>query len=351
MIILNNNLDKFDRLVLFFLIYSIAFVTFFTTLQYTLPFVLALLIAVILKKPTRLLIKKFKLNAAIASLITTILFSVISISILSLTITLLINELISLTKNIQYLFNANYFNDLINQIMNFYKNLDSNIVDTINNNLGNISSKVAAFAVQITSSTLTFLINILSSIPTILTIILFTILSTYFLTKELSFEKGRLKNYLPIESSERIFMILSETRKMLGNYFLSYMLIIFITFIETLVGFSILGVNYALILSILAAVLDLLPILGVGSVYVPVAIYYFISGNYFIVGGLVALYAFIVIFRQIIEPRIVSSSLGISPVASLIAIFVGLKAYGFVGMFFCMFLLVFYNIFKKVKLL
>lgn len=348
---MNTLLEKFDKTILFFVLYSIAFVTFFAALQYTLPFVLALLISLILLKPTKLLISKFKINAAIASLITTSIFSILSLAILSLSITLLTNELIILTKNIQSFIDPNYFKNLINQFMDFYKNLDPGIVDTINSNLSNISSKIATYAVQITSSSLTFLINTISSIPYILTVILFTILSTYFITKDFSLGKSKIKEHLPKESSERIFLILNETKRMLGNYIISYMFIIFITFIETLLGFSVLGINFALLLSLLAAVLDLLPILGIASVYFPVGIYYFLNGNYFVVGGLVALYAFITIFRQIIEPKIVSSSLGISPVASLIAIFVGLKAYGFIGMFFCMFLLVFYNIFKKVNVI
>lgn len=348
---MNNILEKFDRLLLFLVLYSIAFITLLGTLQYTLPFILAILISLILQKPTKMLINKLKLNSTFASLITTSLFSILSISIFALGLTLLINELIELTKNIQSFINPTYFNNLINKIMDFYKNLDPGIIDTINNNLSNINAKVATFAVQITSSSLAFLVNTISSIPNILTIILFTILSTYFITKDLSYGKDKLKGLLPKESSQRISLILSETQRMLGNYLISYTLIIFITFIETLLGFAILGIKFTLLLSVLTAILDLLPILGIASVYFPLAIYYFLNGNYFVTGGLIALYVFITIFRQIIEPKIVSSSLGISPVASLVAIFVGLKAYGLIGMFFCMFLLVFYNILKKVNLL
>lgn len=348
---MNSLLEKFDKLVLFFIFYAIAFIAFFGTLQYTLPFVLALLIAFLIKSPTIFLINKLKLNNTIAALITTSLFSIISVSALSLSITLLIKELITLSKSIQSFFDPNYLMELANKFMDFYKNLDPGIVDTINGNLPNISSKVATYAVQITSSTLSFLINTVTSVPYILTVILFTILSTYFITKDFSAGKSKIKDHLPKGSSQRIILVLNETKRMLGNYLMSYMFIIFITFLETLIGFSILGVDFALLLSLLTAILDLLPILGIASVYFPLALYYFAIGNYFATGGLIALYVFITIFRQIIEPKIVSSSLGISPLASLIAIFVGLKAYGFVGMFFCMFLLVFYNIFKKVNIL
>jgi len=95
----------------------------------------------------------------------------------------------------------------------------------------------------------------------------------------------------------------------------------------------------------------LLPIFGIGAIYIPLIIIFFISSNYVAALGLLISYIVITIVRQIIEPKIVSSSLGINPVAVLASIFIGLKAYGLVGMLFCMFLVVFYNILKKVEVL
>jgi len=62
----------------------------------------------------------------------------------------------------------------------------------------------------------------------------------------------------------------------------------------------------------------------------------------------IILYILAVIIRQVIEPKIVSSSLGIYPLAIIIAIFIGLKAYGFIGMIFTVFLVVFYTVLQKV---
>jgi sporulation integral membrane protein YtvI len=145
--------------------------------------------------------------------------------------------------------------------------------------------------------------------------------------------------------------IFSEAKKMLGGYVFSYTIIIFCTFLETLIGFSILGIKYALILSVISAIFDVLPVLGVGSVYVPLAIFHLLSGKPVLGFGILILYALVFVIRQIIEPRILSSSLGLHPVAVLAAIFIGLKANGIAGMFFCMFLVVAYTIFKKVDVI
>ena len=138
---------------------------------------------------------------------------------------------------------------------------------------------------------------------------------------------------------------------MLLNYFLASLLIIFITFCITLIGFLFLKIKYALVLSVICGLFDILPILGVANIYFPLAIIYIINKNYFAGIGLIILYAIVFIVRQIAEPKIMSSSLGLHPVAVLIAIFIGIEAAGLAGMLFCMFLIVFYNILKKVKVL
>jgi len=194
-------------------------------------------------------------------------------------------------------------------------------------------------------------LSLVSIIPYALMVLLFTILTTYFFTKDLSSTNRKKLILITAKSEDRIRSIFDESKKMLKNYFLSYLLIITITFLETLVVFIIFNVKYAVTLSILCGVFDLLPILGIGSIYLPLIIIFFISKNIIAALGLLISYIIITIIRQIIEPKIVSSSLGINPVAVLASIFIGLKANGIIGMLFCMFLLVFYNILKKVNVL
>jgi sporulation integral membrane protein YtvI len=336
-------------------IYTIIFLVFFGTLGYTLPFVLSLVFALILQKPTKYIIKKFKLGASIASIITTFLFFSLIILLLSLGITALTSELILLGKNVQTYITENspHINNYIDGIKQYLQNLDPLIINRIENNLSNSSyiSKISSTTASIIGGVVTILLSFLTSIPYIIMVVLFTFLSTYFFTKDLTIAKTKVTNIFTSENADRLRYILNETKKMLGSYLISYTIIISITFIETLIGFLVFKVKYALLLSILSAVFDILPLLGIGSIYIPVAIIYALSGKYVTVACILILYVIVSIIRQIIEPKIVSSSLGIHPVPILAAIFIGLKANGISGMFFCIFFVVFYNILKKVNLL
>jgi len=350
---MENILKKLDRLTIFFVVYTFVFVVFFGTISYTLPFVLALILASFLRIPTKYLIKKFKIKNTLASLFTTTIFFTLIVAAFSLIITTITSESIQLGKNIRLYItlNKDIALNLFNNLQNYYKNLDPSIINNIESNITNYITKTINFSMNASSKIFSQTLGFMSTIPYVLMVLLFTLLATYFFTKDLSSSNIKPFVLIPPRRQDRVHFIFEESKKMLKNYLLSYLIIISITFVETLIVFLVFKVKYAVTLSVLCGVFDLLPILGIGAIYLPLIILFFISKNYVAGLGLLISYVIITIVRQIIEPKIVSSSLGIHPVAVLASIFIGLKANGIIGMLFCMFLLVFYNILRKVKVL
>ena len=104
-----------------------------------------------------------------------------------------------------------------------------------------------------------------------------------------------------------------------------------ITFCELFIGFSILRVNYAFLFALLTAVFDALPILGVGGILLPWALYSLLSGNYLYAVGLLVIYGVIFIVRQFLEPRIIGTQIGLPPIVTLMSIYVGLRIFGVFG--------------------
>src|SRR5699024_5835394 len=116
-----------------------------------------------------------------------------------------------------------------------------------------------------------------------------------------------------------------DLKKALLGYLKAQLTLISITGAIVFVGLLILHVDYALTIAVATGLIDLLPYLGTGIVFVPWIIYMFFTGNYFLTIGLAVLYAIVLIQRQIMEPKIVSSNIGLDPLATLIAIFVGIQ--------------------------
>lgn len=113
----------------------------------------------------------------------------------------------------------------------------------------------------------------------------------------------------------------------------AYSLICLITFVELVIGFHLIGVDYSVTLSAIIALVDVLPIVGCGTVLVPWGIIAIMFGNMRLGVCLLILCAVITAVRQFLEPKIVGSSIGLHPIATLISIYAGLNFFGIFGMF------------------
>ena len=120
----------------------------------------------------------------------------------------------------------------------------------------------------------------------------------------------------------------SGIRQMLG----AYTVLLLMTFAELVTGFVFIGVPYAVLLAFLIAVVDILPVLGTGTVLVPWALVTLLSGDARRGIALLALCGIITVVRQIAEPRIVGRSVGLHPLVTLAAMYVGCKIGGVAGL-------------------
>ncbi len=116
-------------------------------------------------------------------------------------------------------------------------------------------------------------------------------------------------------------------------YLRAYTLIILLTFAQLYIGFLILKVPYALGLAALIALIDILPVLGTGTVLLPWAAFALATKNASLGVGLPVLYGIISVVRQVSEPKIVGKSIGIHPLAALFAMYCGGKLMGITGLF------------------
>jgi predicted PurR-regulated permease PerM len=119
----------------------------------------------------------------------------------------------------------------------------------------------------------------------------------------------------------------------------AYLIIITITLCELSLGFSILSFlkiyngSYIFVIAALTAIIDIVPVLGTGTVLIPWALYNLISGNYSLAVGLLVLYACITVIRQVIEPKLVAAQLGIPAFLTIVSMFIGSQIFGVIGIF------------------
>lgn len=342
-----KNLKNF---CIFLIIYTALFVLLYSTSSFTFPFILAFAIAFFMQPVTRFFRNKLRFRRNTPALMASITVYIIIFALL----TLLFYSIISEAK--QLLINLSSANpdivlkparNIINEIGLYFQNIDPSFIEKNSSQF----SSLLRNSLNIVGKSLNAFLSIALSIPMWITIIFIVILSTYFFSRDMTDIKKRVVSVFSESGREKFEKVWYHGIRMLTQYAKAYFFIYFLTFLQTLIGFSILGVKYSVILSIVSAVADILPVFGIGLIYLPLALVYLLSGNYFAGIGILILFVLISIVRQIVEPKIVSTSLGIHPVTTLVAIFIGLKAFGLIGMIFFTFLIVFYKVLKNSKIL
>lgn len=346
----NDFIKSLKNFGIFFLIYTGVFVLFFFTSSYTFPFIVAFAIAFLIQPVTKFLRTKMKFRKNTPAILASFIVYILIFTLLALLFYSIISEAMQLVRNLS---KANLdvvikpIRSIINEIGLYFQNIDPTFIEKNSSQLTNLLKN----GMNIVGKSLNTFLSIALSIPMWITVMFVVILSTYFFTRDMRSIKNRFISVFSESGKEKIEKIWGQGIIMLTKYIKAYFFIYFLTFIQTLIGFSILGIKYSVILSIICAVADILPVLGIGLIYLPLAAIYLLTGNYFAGIGILVLFILISVVRQIVEPKIVSTSLGIHPVATLIAIFIGLKAFGLIGMVYLTFLMVFYKVLKNTRII
>ena len=181
-----------------------------------------------------------------------------------------------------------------------------------------------------------FLATVLSNAPGILFSLVVTLFVAYFFAAAGFSEWEKLLGFLPHKANawikDRLPRLRDKAKSISFRYFRAYLFLFLITWGELLLGFFILRVEYAFLLSFLIAFVDLLPVLGTGSVLIPWSAVQFFQGNLFLGGGLLILYGIILLARQFLEPHLVGKSLGLHPILTLFFSYAGWRFFGVFGM-------------------
>ena len=170
-------------------------------------------------------------------------------------------------------------------------------------------------------------------VPQCLVFAAMTLVSSFYFAADLDKICAFFVSLVPKKVADAAGKTKRRMARAMFKYLKAYLLILTITFTELYVGFSLLKVPYSLSLSVIIAIVDILPVLGTGTVLLPWSAASFLLGDSYMGVGILALYIVISFVRQVAEPRIVGKSIGLYPPLTLIGMYVGVKLFGFSGIF------------------
>ena len=213
-----------------------------------------------------------------------------------------------------------------------YKMLPENIQSGWNSLIQNMDEKAGSVIAGIGNPAVEATGNVVKRIPGILVSVIVALVSAYFFTAQREEIIQWSKKVAPKAIEARMSIVMYNLKYAVGGYFKAQFKIMVVVGLILLCGFLILGVDYAFLLAILIAFLDLLPFFGTGTALIPWAVYKFFVMDIKTAVALLIIYGITQLVRQIIQPKLVGDSIGLSPLLTLLLLYAGYRIGGLLGM-------------------
>jgi len=345
--------------IVYYLLILAGFYLFMTyALWLAFPFLFAFVVAALLQRPMNFAQRKIKLKKSFSSVMLVLLFYLLIVVIIGLIgariwsaarsfadyLSSQVQNLPKMIGELELRINqlAQWLPDTLEIRLNqwladFTKNLLAG-VNADGEKVGMFGSLMSHVNLEWFKTPMSNMLVIAGRIPVMALTVVITVISSFFMTSGYDKIADFLKRQL---NSERRHA-LSAAKKILFSSAVrllrSYSILIGVSFCELILGLLLLrftGVyngKHLLGIALATSFVDILPVLGVGTVLIPWSLYNLIMGYYGLGIGLFVLWVVIVVVRQILEPKLVAANLGLPPIVTIMGMYIGLQLFGFAGM-------------------
>lgn len=346
-----NEIEKRKNFIINVLYFSIILGLFYVFMKYAFwllfPFIFGFFVAMLLQKPVRKIVKKTPIKKGLASGICVLLAVAAVVALISLLGAKVVSELTGLIHalNAQIQNFPTFIKTVESEIVNTLRFLPDSIESSAVSGIHDFANKLISSDSNVSidwsflSSPLAGVWNTAKQIPTIFVGTIVGVISCCFMTADYD----RISAFIMRQLSPKRQNGLRTAKRIMFNSFgkmiKAYLIIILITFAEMMIGLTFLKLvklysgGYIIAISLIIAVVDIVPVLGTGTILIPWAIYSFIVGDFGFGIGILVVYGLISVIRQIIEPKLVAGQLGLPSVVTIVGMFIGLKLFGFIGIF------------------
>lgn len=306
----------------------VVYIVFEFGIPYLFPFIFALIVASLLHPLAGWLSGKLKLPQKLTAAVLVTLVYILLAFLIVLTGATVVAEVRDLVLN----YNTKvvpFISGIFESIERLFNSLAPEAAETVSNFAGSVINGIGS---RLATASAALLGKVLTAAPQTLLRVIITVISTYFIAMDFSLLGNGLLCRMSEERATRLVQSVSHFKKTLMRFVGSYALIFLITFAQLAVGLLLVGIEDWWLIALVVAVFDVLPIVGSGMVMLPWALITLARGTIGTGLGLLAVWLFVVVSRQFIEPRIVGQRVGLHPLITLVAMTVGFRLFGGIGL-------------------
>lgn len=212
-----------------------------------------------------------------------------------------------------------------------YTDTEEYILNFVQEGLNWITGKVSTWAPSVVIG----VGNLASGIASFVVSLLFFIVGAYFMTADYPGLRKKLISWVPDIIRPHMRHVKEATGSAMFGYLRAQLILSGVVTLIIFIALLIYGQSYSLLIAIACGIIDVMPFFGSGAVLVPWGVIMLLLGNFQKGLFLLALALALFIFRKLAEPKVVGNQTGLSPLLSLISIYVGMKLGGVIGMILC----------------
>lgn len=323
--------EKYKKMIKLIIIITIVYLSFRFLLPLFFPFLLAYFIAWLFKRPVQFLRKKLYIKPMIASTVLLILVLFIVGGGFIFGVRLLLKQFADFVTNYDfYETEWNIFFEKISRYCDaFFRIKQGSTFSVLNNGFDNI---LLFFQKELIPFVTKNSLKAAVSVTELIAAIIITFVASLLFLSDMTGEKKIDK-----EESSIFLLEWREIKKELSGAGIAYLktqvILVFLISITCSIGFFIIKNPYALLFGVIVGIFDAFPILGSGMILVPWAVIRFIQGSIFSGAVLLTLYGICQFFREYLEPKLLGGKIGIRPIYSLMAVYIGYELFGILGIF------------------
>jgi sporulation integral membrane protein YtvI len=303
-------------------------------LPWLLPFIAAFAISRLIEPAVRLLTKRFRFRRGASSALCTVVVFAAAITLLTLGIGRVIYELAAFAKDVPALLGdmSRLFSAVSDKLRGYIIDAPEELQDYLTATLEGLSAKSADMLAALSRKILSWLSSAASGSPRFFVFIFTCGVSAFFISSGYGEVTGFLLRQIPARHHAALLEFRRDLVSTLGRWVRAQLMLSGVTFVEMSVAFYVMRIEFAILLALVIALIDALPILGAGAVLVPWAVVSLAGGDVPRAVTLLVTFCVIIIVRRVLEPKLVGGQLGLPPIATLVAMYVGFCAVGILGM-------------------
>lgn len=298
------------------------------------PFLIAFVVAWLLNPPVKYLQKKFGMPRNAISLVFLLVGLGLVGGLVGGILYSLIRQVVSFFQNWQSLWNDALagINAVAGTVEEFIKPLPEDVYNSLSDFLSRVIQWIGNVVPSLLGSAGSHMGSFAMSLPSLGVACIIFLMASYFILADYPALRKKVSGKIPEEFQPFFHDLKHIVVDAFGGYLKAQLILSVAVFGILLVGFFIMGENYALLLAFVLSIMDFIPIIGSGTFMVPWAVIDVVVGNYPHAIGLMITWGIVALFRRVAEPKIVGNQTGLSPIVSLMSIYVGMQMGGVIGM-------------------